>query len=134
MQLAKGATVAVADGEKFNLFRNSGDEAHPKLTALASPDVDNDNKSSGTRHHSSSANPDGGQMEEDSFAAGTAAVLNRQVLAGKITHLVIIAAPRTLGELRKHYHAKLSGALVGEIAKDLTGHSVKDIEKTIAAA
>lgn len=36
MLLPKGATVAVADGEKFNLFRNSGDEANPSLTVMAS--------------------------------------------------------------------------------------------------
>ena len=134
MQLPKGATVAVADGEKLNLFRNTGDEADPRLTALPGADVASDNKGSGGRHHSSSANPDGGQMEEDSFSAGIAALLNRQVLDGKIADLVIIAAPRTLGELRKHYHQKLSAKLVGEIAKDLTGHAVHDIEKTIAAA
>ncbi|HSP45252.1 MAG TPA: host attachment protein [Chthoniobacterales bacterium] len=47
---------------------------------------------------------------------------------------MIIAAPKTLGEMRKHYHKKLEEALVGEIAKDLTGHSIADIEKTIIAA
>jgi protein required for attachment to host cells len=45
-----------------------------------------------------------------------------------------IAAPRTLGELRKSYHKKLSEVLRGEIPKDLTGHAVHDIETTIAAA
>lgn len=134
MQLPKGATVAVADGEKLNLFRNTGDEANPKLTALPAADVVSDNKGSGARHQSSSANPDNSQAEEDSFSAGIADLLNRQVLDGKITDLVIIAAPRTLGELRQHYHKKLSATLVGEIAKDLTGHAVRDIEKTIAAA
>ena len=39
MLLPKGATVAVADGEKFNLFRNSGDEANPSLTVMAEPDI-----------------------------------------------------------------------------------------------
>ena len=134
MQLAKGATVAVADGEKFILFRNSGNEANPSLSAVPTAEIDTDNKGSGARHHSSAANPDDSQIAEDSFAAGSAALLNKQVLAGKITHLVVVAAPRTLGELRKHYHSKLSEALVGEIAKDLTGHSVKEIEKAIAAA
>lgn len=134
MQLAKGATVAVADGEKFILFRNAGDEAHPALTAVPTAEIGTDNKGSGGRHHSSAANPDDSQIAEDSFAAGSAALLNHQVLAGRIAHLVIIAAPKTLGELRKHYHAKLSAVLAGEIAKDLTGHSVKDIEKAIAAA
>lgn len=97
MDIPRGATVAVADGERLNLFRNSGDEANPKLTASTVEDVTNDNKGSGARHQSSSANPDNSQIEEDSFAAGTADLLNRQVLGGQIDNLIIIAAPRTLG-------------------------------------
>lgn len=134
MDIPKGATVAVADGEKLNLFRNTGDEANPKLTAQPDEAVANDNKGSGARHVSSSANPDASQVEEDSFAAGIAQLLNTQVLEGRITGLIIVAAPRTLGELRKHYHQKLSAVLVGEVAKDLTGHSVHDVEKALAAA
>jgi protein required for attachment to host cells len=134
MDIPKGATVAVADGEKLNLFLNSGDEANPKLTALKEESVANDNKGSGARHQSSSANPDDSQVEEDSFAAGVADLLNRQVLDGNIRNLIVVAAPRTLGELRRHYHQKLSAVLVGEIAKDLTGHSMQDVEKAIAAA
>jgi protein required for attachment to host cells len=134
MDIPKGATVAVADGEKLNLFRNSGDESNPSLTAAAVEDVTNENKGSGARHQSSSANPDNSRIEEDSFAAGTAELLNRQVLGGRIDNLIIIAAPKTLGELRKHYHQKLSAVLIGEIAKDLTGHSTQEIEKAVAAA
>ena len=134
MQLPKNSTIAVADGEKLNLYRNTGDEAHPVLQALPAENAESDNKSSGSRRHSSSANPDHGQLEEDSFAAGTAELLNRHVLDGSISDLIIIAAPKTLGELRKHYHKTLSAVLVGEISKDLTGHSLKDIEKAIAAA
>lgn len=134
MLLPNGATVAVADGAKLHLFRNSGDGGHPKLTATPVDAVDSDNKGSGSRHGSSAANPDDSQMQEDGFAAGTAALLNKHVLDGSISHLVVIAAPRTLGELRKHYHKQLSAKLLGEVAKDLTGHSVADIEKAVAAA
>ncbi len=134
MKIPKDAIVAVADGEKLNLFRNAGDESSPKLTALPDADVSTDNKGSGGRHQSSSANPSDSQQDEDSFAAGTAEVLNRRVLDGKIASLIIVAAPRTLGELRKHYHKALSAVLVGEIPKDLTGHSVADVEKTIGSA
>ena len=134
MQLPKGTTVAVADGEILKLFSNTGDATNPKLIALPGSDVLSDNKGSGARHQSSSANPDNSQVEEDSFAAGIAGLLNRQVLDGKVTDLIVIAAPRTLGELRKHYHNKLSATLVGEISKDLTGHSLQDIEKAIATA
>ena len=46
---------------------------------------------------------------------------------------MIIASPRTLGAVRQHYHAKLSEVLLGEIARDLTGHPVHDVEKAVAA-
>lgn len=57
----------------------------------------------------------------------------QRVLDGKIEALVIAAALRTLGEMRKHYQKALTAVLTGEIAKDLTGHSLADVEKTIAA-
>lgn len=134
MKIPKGATVAIADGELLNLFHNEGDETQPKLSALPEAAISSDNRGSGGRHQSSSANPSESQLEEDSFAAGTADFLNKQVLDGKIESLIIVAAPRTLGELRKHYHKALSAVLVGEIPKDLTGHSLSDVENIIAAA
>jgi protein required for attachment to host cells len=36
--------------------------------------------------------------------------------------------------LRKHYHKEVSGRLIGELDKDLTGHPVDQIEKILAAA
>ncbi|WP_131113109.1 host attachment family protein [Lichenihabitans psoromatis] len=134
MHLPDGATIVVADGEKLKVFRNTGHEGNPKLTAEQEPKVEQDNHGSGGRHHLSSANPDHGQVEEDSHSAGVAAMLNKEAVSGKIKHLVVIASPRALGELRKHYSKQLSAVLVGEIAKDLTGHSIHDIEKAIAAA
>ncbi len=134
MKLPKNTVVAVADGKTLNLFRNTGDEGSPSLTALPNADVATTNKGSGNRHQSSSANPSDSQQDEDSFAAGVAALLNKRVLDGEIDDLLVIAAPRTLGELRKHYHTSLDAKLAGEIAKDLTGHSIADIQKAIASA
>jgi len=134
MKIPTGATVAVSDGEILNLYRNTGEESAPKLTALPAAAVSTENMGSGGRHQSSAANPSDSQQDEDSFAAGTVAILNKRVLDGSIDQLVVVAAPRTLGEMRKHYHKALSAVLVGEIPKDLTGHSAADIEKTIAAA
>ena len=133
MRLPRGATVAVVDGEKLHLYRNEGDEADMRLTALPPAQVDADHRGSDSGHQASSANPDSHQAEEDGFAIGVADVLNREVLENEITHLMIIAGPQTLGELRKHYHKALSAVLVGEMHKDLTGHSIKDIEQAIAA-
>ena len=134
MMLPSGAVVAVADGEKLVLLQNQGDERDLKLTTLPAATVESGSTSSGAGHHSSAANPNESQAAEDGFASGTASLLNRQVLDGTIKSLVIIAAPRTLGELRKHYHKALVAVLLHEVAKDLTGHSVRDIEKTLLAA
>jgi protein required for attachment to host cells len=133
MMLPKGTTIAVADGEKLNLFRNSGDEAEIKLTRSEHSQVDEDAQGSGSRQNSS-GNPDQGQASEDGFSAGIVALLNKAVLGGQIDGLVVIAAPRALGEMRKHYHKALSAKLLGEISKDLTGHSMADVETAIQAA
>ena len=134
MQLPNGATVAVVDGAKLHLFRNSGDEARSKLNPLPEPTIGGDNKGAGTRHRSSAANPDDSRLEEDSFAAAAADWLNHQALEGKIDNLFVIATPKTLGELRKHYHKALEAKLLGELAKDLTGHSTANIETALANA
>jgi protein required for attachment to host cells len=131
--LPKGTTIAVADGEKLNLFRNTGDESGLKLVSVPHEGIDADPGTS-TGRQSSAANPDHGQAGEDQFSAGIVQHLNQQALGGKIENVVIVAAPRALGEMRKHYHKALSAILLGEIAKDLTGHSLGDVEKAVAGA
>lgn len=134
MHLPQNTVIAVADGEKLSLFQNGGDAMHPKLKAMASEEIDASIISSGARHSSSAANPDDSQQNEDAFGSGIVDMLNKQVLSGKIKNLVIIASPRALGEMRKGYHKSLSDVLIGELDKDLTGHSIQDIEKALAAA
>ena len=131
MILPTDTIVAVADGEKLNLFRNTGTEI---LSLAAAPEETVEAASGSGGRNNSSANPDQSRAEENDFASGIVGMLNSQVLTNKFNDIVIIAAPKTLGEMRKHYHKKLEEALVGEIAKDLTGHSIADIEKTINAA
>ena len=73
-------------------------------------------------------------MEEDRFAAQAADLLKRRALANDFDSLIVVAPPRTLGELRKHYHKEVSNRLAGEIDKDLTGHPIPDIEKALKNA
>ena len=134
MDIPQNTVIAVADGEKLSLFRNEGDAQNVKLKALPDAEVDSSKIASGARHSSSAANPNDSQQEEDGFSAGIADMLNKKVLGGNIKGLIVIAAPRTLGEMRKGYHKSLSEVLLGELDKDLTGHSIQDIEKALAAA
>ena len=65
---------------------------------------------------------------------GVADVVNKMVLTHKVEHLLIIAAPKTMGQLRKGWHKETSARIVGEISKDLTGHSTDDIAAAIDKA
>ena len=134
MILPNGTVVAVLDGKTMRLFRNRGHEPHIDLAEAHEPSLDAANVGSGGRHRSSTANPDAHRLQEDNFAAAAAAYLNREALAASFEHLAIVADPRTLGELRKHFHAALSARLVGELAKDLAGHSPESIAQALAAA
>ena len=131
MILPKGALVAVVDGEKLVMFKNTGDH-EPQLSALPTPEIDGSTGSGG--HPSSSANPDDSTKSEDGFASGVATLLNAQALSGDFDHLLVIAAPKTLGELRKHWGKPLQAKLVGEMAKDLTGMATDQITKAIENA
>ena len=134
MLLPPNTTVAVLDGEKLRLFRNTGQPLAPNLIALEEPSLSGDNKSSGGRHASSAANPDDSRLEEDSFVVAVAGWLNAQALGKGFEALAVVASPKSLGELRKHYHKALKAMLVGELAKDLTGHSMADIQAALAKA
>lgn len=133
MKLPKGALVAVVDGEKLALFENTGHPLDIQLKTRPAPAIA-DRASGAAGRISSDANPDNDTQAEDGFAMGVADVLNNWVLTNKVEHLLVIAAPKTMGQLRKGWHKETSARLVGEIAKDLTGHSPEDIAAAIDKA
>lgn len=132
MKLPKGALVAVVDGEKLALFENTGQQ-EVQLTAKPTPDIA-ERASGAAGRISSEANPDNDTQAEDGFAMGVADVLNKWVLTNKVEHLFVIAAPKTLGQLRKGWHKETESRVVGELAKDLTGHSTDQIAAAIEKA
>jgi protein required for attachment to host cells len=132
MILPDGTLVAVVDGEHLALFTSSG-HPDPALTALDVPAM-TAHASGASGHRSSAANPDDGAQAEDGYAMGVAELLNTLSLGGKFKDLLVIAAPRTLGELRKHWRKDLQAKLIGEINKDLTGRSTAEIAEAISKA
>lgn len=154
MQIPHDAMVVVADGRKMLLFRNQGDEAYPNLEVLtheekpvpAREDFGTDepgttfsgSKASGVVGGAPGANNRSGyeetdfhQLEEDRFAAETAEMLKMRALRNEFSKLIVVAPPKTLGELRKHYHKEVEARLLGEIAKDFTNRPTDEIEKLI---
>lgn len=126
MQLPHGAHVAVADGNRFVLFRNDGDEDLINLVDPVSPEVTTTNRGG--------AKPEPRDLNERGYAAGVAALLNKRVLDNAIDKLLIIADPNTLGVMRGHYHGELQKRLIGELPKTLTNADTAQVEQAIAAA
>ena len=56
------------------------------------------------------------------------------MLDGEIVSLFVIADPRTLGELRRHFHDVTRQNLIGDLARDFTGSSIEAIEAALARA
>ena len=134
MQYPHGTTIAVTDGQKLRVFRNSGNEQHLRLVELPQPDVHAHSMGATRAHHSGAANPSERHVEEDSYAAAAAAWLNSQVLSGDIEQLYVVAPPRTLGELRRHYHQKLRDRLLGELGKEHTHDTTEFLHEALVRA
>lgn len=143
MNLRHDALVLVADGQKFLLLRNDGDVRTPSLKLV----VSHDRRGVPSRAMGSDApgrvfsgaggtpsavdGTDLHQQAEDRFAADAATVLDRH--AGDGHDLIVVAPPRTLAELRRHYSRAVSARLVAEVDKDLTKHPVDQIAAILTA-
>jgi protein required for attachment to host cells len=146
MQVPHNSFVVVADGKKMLFFRNEGDSEFPKLEVERKRETadapDREQKTDRAGRAFESAGPgarsayeevDFHQLEEERFAADTAEMLRKRALRNEYESLIIVAPPKTLGELRKHYHKEVEKRLAGEVAKDLTRHPIAEIEKILQA-
>ncbi len=138
MSLPKGTAIAVVDGTKFELYRNTGTEAEPKVGAVETPELELTNFSAGARindggarHSARTGDGSNDSVDESAHAIAVADWLNHQVLTNKIESLVIIADPKSLGEMRKRYHKQLEAVLKKELSKTLTGRPAADIMKAL---
>ena len=128
MQIPHDSFVLVADGRKSLFFRNEGDGEFPNLAVerkeVASPVGSASATMGETDYHI---------LEEQRFAVDTAKLLNERALRNEYEALVVVAPPKTLGELRKHYHKEVEKRIVGEVPKDLTNLPVPEIERVLQA-
>ena len=73
-------------------------------------------------------------VEEHRFARDVAATLGKIVRERGIKHLIVVAPPRTLADLRKAFHTDVKRIIAAEIDKDLTRHPVDEIEKHLTGS
>jgi protein required for attachment to host cells len=135
VRLPVNALVVIANGERCCIMRNIGTPLEPRLERVRELDLELTNFSAGVglpdpaRGHNGSTN-----LDELAHGAAIAEWLNAEALKGQLQELVIIADPKTLGQIRQHCHQELQKLIVGEIAKDLTNSPLPAIQQIIADA
>jgi protein required for attachment to host cells len=69
------------------------------------------------------------ELEEHRFVRNVAAAMEQMVRSQKAKALIVVAPPRALADLRDAFHDDVKARIVAELHKDLTKHSVGEIEK-----
>ncbi len=145
-KMKHGTWVVVMDGEKALFLRNEGDGLYPNLQVFR--EEAQDNPATGAQgverpgrladgpgqHKSAVQETDWHRLAKEDFAREIAGRLYRDAHRGRFDSLVLVAPPPVLGEIRKVLHKEVQDRVIGELAKDLTGHPVLKIETIIAGA
>ncbi len=142
-ELKNGTWVLIADGEKALFLENITDSENPNLIVRREESQDNPptreqganrpgrvHESAGSSSHAYE-DTDWHRLEKERFAVELADILYAKAHSGAFERIVIVAAPRILGELREKLHQEVTDKVVGEIDKTLTNHTLADIEKIL---
>jgi protein required for attachment to host cells len=147
LRIPSATLVVVADGNKALFLRNRGTAQMPDLVVEDTmeqdnpPDREQTSDRPGRRGATFSPQATRGaveqtnrhDLEEARFSAKLAERLHRDPPTGPFDHLILVAPPTALGQLRRHLHDSVSERVLGEIAKTLTQHNVADIQKVLTA-
>lgn len=135
MNIPHNAQIVIANGEKFLLLRNTGQPLEPRLEKGEELDLLLTNFSAGVRHQDPAGQRSGStDIDELAHGAAIAEWLNDRALKNELGPIVVAADPRTLGQIRQHYHKQTISLVVGELDKDLTNLPIPEIEKALANA
>ena len=146
MHIPAGALVLVVDGRRARFLRNKGSPRHVELITERELEQENPpTREQGTDRPGRYLGPDGvsrsaveqtdwHRQGEQRFAAQIAAMLYQMAHAHTFNELVVIAPPKTLGDLRAALHPEAATRIVTEVAKDLTSLPVPELAKRLSAA
>lgn len=144
-QVAAGMRLLVADGSHARVFRNDGDALAPKFVVVRVYDQENPpshelgserpgrvNDSLG--HRSAMQVPDYHQAAEDRFIKRIAGDMEKDLAAGSFKTAIVVMPPVALGTFRKARSEAVGRAVVLEIDKDLTKHTIGGILEIVEGA
>jgi protein required for attachment to host cells len=125
-----GTWILVADGTGARLFCNKGNDNKLALKqeALLQPEELIDAGPAGHRPPESSDQA----TDEATFAKQLAHRLNAAALKQEFSHLVLMADPQTLGQLRPLLHLETRQRIITEIGKTFTNAPLEDIEAALS--
>lgn len=140
--LAHDGWIVVADGKKALFLYNEGDALYPNLKVFREMAQENPpSRKQGRDRPGRYANlggpisavdsTDWHKIEEVRFAAEVSDRLYRYAHAGRFQRLMLVAPPNVLADLRKVLHREVADRVIAEIPKDLTRHSVGEIEAAL---
>lgn len=143
MKVPHGARVMVVDGGRMALFLNRGREFEPDLELLEqeqaewpkTSDLGADRpgrafESSGSRRSAYEVTDIHDRAEEQFVMA--AAKRLEDILHDPKAQVLLVAAPRALGVMRKALSDEARGRLAGEVAKAYGGRSAAELSELLA--
>lgn len=131
-KIPTGTWIMVADGAEARLFHNVGSATKVSLkqVKLLKPWDLLDEGPAGRRPPES----DQQATDEATFAKQLAQQLNAAALKSEYEHLVLMADPQTLGQIRPQLHKEAQRRIVMEVAKTFTNAPVEDIQDALQPA
>ena len=142
--LDAGTWVLIADGEKALFLENIGDAQDMHLEVLRKEEQENPETSEqGTDkpgrfndgpsvQRSAVQETDWHALEKQRFAKDLAQILYKAAHANKFDKIVLVAAPKVLGDLRAELYVEVSDRVIAEISKTVTNEPLIEIERMLA--
>lgn len=147
MKLRQGLWIVVADGARATVFVNEGTAFEPRLQTVRTYAQDNPKTSEqgrdkpprtfdsgSTDRRSAFETPDLHQRAEDRFVEGIMDDLAKDAADKAFEHVVIVAPPVALGEMRKAASGDLQARIALWIDKDLTKEPIPRITDAVLKA
>lgn len=143
MLIPTGSIVLVTDGARLRLYRNEGAAAEPRLVQLdavelhlpSSAEMGDDRPGRSFASHGVARSAHESASPHDAMEAQFAEAAARRVdmLVGNGERILLAAAPRTLGLMRKTLGPNTRRKLLGEIDADYTKHTPGELSGLLAA-
>lgn len=137
--------ILVADGARARILKNEGPgkglqpavdqefrHALPRTRELGVERPGRTQESATSARHALDNPVDWHRFEKEKFAKEMAKILDKAAAAGEFERLVLVAPPRTLGDLRGALAAATRKMVSGELDKDLTQVTLGELPEHLA--